>query len=264
MSTTETETETQPELAYRATDPEAMRFRDEADGAARLEGRMMPYGEWTHVRSTVEGTFMERFAPGSLAKTMRERGHRIRALFEHGLDFLGRQPIATIDEFRDEDDGAYYGATLLRGLPDLLLEGLRHGQYGSSIRFRPVPGKWDRVSSPGESEHNPDGIPEHTIREAYVQEFSVVTFPQYEGATASVRSLTDEVAARQLMKDPARLAEMIMARTEPQHSVREEPEPEPDPEPGPETEPEAPERSRRTQQTRDYLQPQEGEPSWLL
>lgn len=250
------------ELVYRASQPEAMLFREEGDGGLMLSGRMMPYGEWAEVRSSVEGHFMERFELGSLAKTLKERATRIRALFEHGMDFLGRQPIATIDAFRDEDDGAYYDASLLRGLPDLLVEGLRRGVYGSSIRFRPI--KWDRVRSPAQSEHNPDGIPEHTIREAFVQEFSVVTFPQYEGATASVRSLTDEVAARQLLRDPERLIEIIRSTSEPQHSGREEPVAEAElADPAEPSEVTDPERSRSTQPVRDYLKPRGGDKKWL-
>lgn len=262
-SATETD-ETLGELVYRATDPAEMRMREEPDAPPVLEGRMMPYDEWTEVNSAVEGHFLERFAPGSLGKTMRERAHRIRALFEHGLDFLGRQPIATIEEFDERDDGAYYEATLLRGLPDLLVDGLRHGQYGSSIRFRPVPGKWDRNRKPEASDHNPEGIPEHTIREAYVLEFSVVTFPQYEGATAHVRSLTDEVHARQLLGNPERLIEIIRATSEPQHSGREEPEPEPQEDPAAAPPASVPQRSRSTQPTRKYLTPQEAEPTWRI
>lgn len=247
------------ELVYRVSSPAEMRYRDADDDetAAILEGRMMPYGEWTEVRSSVEGHFMERFAPGALAKTMREQKSRIRVMFEHGFDrMLGRQAIADIQDFEDQPDGAYYRAGLLGGLPTLMVEGLRRGLYGSSIRFSPIPGKWDRVRSPRPSEHNPLGLPEHTIREARIKEFSVVLFPQYEGATAHIRSLTDEIAARQLLEDPTRLLEIIATNTtntdEPQHSEREE------------REAPAPERSRSTQPQRDYLNPKEDDPKWLL
>jgi HK97 family phage prohead protease len=246
------------EFVYRASDPELMHFREaEEGGSPVLEGVMMPYNEWTEVNSSIEGHFMERFAPGSLAKTLRERASRIRALFEHGLDFLGRQPIATIDEFRDEEDGAYYEASLLRGLPDLLVEGLRRGVYGSSIRYRPVPGKWDRVRNPGSSEHNPDGLPEYTVREAFVKEFSVVTFPQYEGATARIRSLTDEFSVGRLLKDPERLIEVIRAVTvsEPQHSEPTKPADEPD---------EADSEESRSTPTHDYLSTEKGVKPWRL
>lgn len=259
MSETEVEVMQDADLVYRATAPDALHLREEGEAGPILEGRMMPYGEWAEVRSRVEGHFLERFMPGSLAKTLRERASEIKILFNHGQDFLGKQTIAAFDAFRDEPDGVDYEASLLRGVPDLLVEGLRHGLYGSSVRFRPMPGKWQRVRSPGRSEHNPDGIPEHTIREAYIHEFSVVTFPAYLGATASVRSLTDEIAARQLLReDPVHLLEALAngARAEheaePQHS-----EPEETPE-------ETPEQSRSTRPVRDYLQPEEGDPSWRL
>jgi HK97 family phage prohead protease len=241
------------EFVYRATDPAAMRFREESDGGPVLEGRMMPYNEWTEIRSSVEGHFLERFAPGALAKTMSEQAARIRVLFEHGLDpLLGRQAIAEVGELRDEQDGAYYTAGLLEGLPPLLLAGLRRSLYGSSVRYRPVKG--DRVRAPKPSEYNPEGIPEVTVREAQLREFSVVTFPQYAGATAAVRSLTDEVAAQQLIRNPTRFLELMQTptttTTEPQHS---------DEEPN-----EAPEPSRRTQPTRDYLRPEEADRTWRL
>lgn len=185
-----------------------------------LEGRMMPYGEWTEINSSVEGHFLERFVPGALAKTIRERKGKIRALFEHGLDLiLGRQVIADIDEMREEPDGAYYRATLLDGVPNLIVSGLRRGLYGSSIRFKVL--QADSVRRPGKSEHNPQGLEERTIREARLMEFSVVAFPAYAGATAHVRSLTDEVTTRKLVSslvtpesgallelsaDPARMA----------------------------------------------------------
>ncbi len=138
----------------------------------------MPYSTFTEINSRREGHFLERFAPGSLARTLATHLKRIRVLFEHGEDrSLGRQPIATFDDFRDAPDGAYYTASLLRGVPELLVEGLRRGVYGSSVRFNPV--KVDRVRSPGRSAHNPDGLEERTIREARIYEFSVVTFPAY-------------------------------------------------------------------------------------
>jgi HK97 family phage prohead protease len=240
------------ELVYRMNeDPDHTSVRAAEDGGHILEGRMMPYDEWTEVRSSIEGHFLERFTPGSLAKTMAERAKRIRVMFEHGMDFLGRQSIAAGLTFDDREDGAWYDAALFRSVPELIVEGLRHNVYGSSIRFRPV--KWDRVRSPAKSEHNPEGIPEHTIREAMVQEFSVVSFPQYEGATAAVRSLTDEIAARQLLTNPDRLLEIIArstTTTEPQHSGHEE------------TTVSAVEPQHSA--TKDYLNPKEEKPSWLF
>ncbi len=238
------------EPGYRACD--LLRVVDDAEGNPVLEGRMMPYDEWTEINSRSEGHFMERFAPGSLAKTMKEQAARIRVLFEHGEDRLGRQPIATVTELRDEPDGAYYRAELLRGLPDLIVDGLRRGVYGTSIRWGPV--KWDRRRSVEPSESNPQGLPEHTIREARLKEFSVVTFPAYAGATAHVRSLTDEMTGRSSPEPGEEPAEATEAppEVEPQHS---EPEPGGEPDATP---------SRSTRPSRDYLNPKEAEPSWRL
>jgi HK97 family phage prohead protease len=240
------------ELVYRELDSESLRFAQEDAAGPVLAGRMVPYGQWTEINSRIEGHFMERFAPGSLQKTMRERAQRIRVLFNHGKDFLGEQAIAEFSNYEDREDGCYYEAELLRSVPDLLVEGLRRGLYGSSVKFRPVKG--DRVRLPKRSEHNPEGIEERTYREAYVKEFSVVTFPAFEGATAGIRSLTDEVAARELLRDPVALLEVINTaghRHEPQHSEAEETL-------------EVPEPSRSTQPRRDYLQPREDDPTWRL
>lgn len=251
---------------YRVAEPAQMHYRasEETPGDAgdMLEGRMMPYGEWTEIRSTMEGHFLERFSPGALAKSMSEQKARIRVLFEHGMDkVLGRQAIADIADFEDLPDGAHYRAALLPGLPQLVTEGLRRGLYGSSIYFHPIPGKVDRVGSPRASEHNPEGLPEVTVREARIKEFSVVLFPAYEGATAHVRSMTDEVHARQLLEDPVRLLELLTARTatttaepEPQHSGPDDQQ---------EEAPPVVVESRRTQPKRDWLKPEEGRRSWI-
>jgi HK97 family phage prohead protease len=146
---------------------------------------MVPYNEWTEVDSKREGNFLERFAPGSLSKALKERGSRIRALFQHGMDSLiGRQPIADIEEMWEREDGAHFRSRLLEGVPELIVSGLRRGLYGSSISFRAS--KFERVSHPRRSAHNPDGVEERTITEAGIYEFSLVTFPQYQGATARV------------------------------------------------------------------------------
>jgi HK97 family phage prohead protease len=255
----ERETLTSGELVYRASEPASVSVvagTDNADGPIVVEGRMMPFGEWTEVRSSIEGHFFESFAPGSLTKTIAEQGHRVRALWEHGLDtVLGRQAIADVEEMREEDDGAYFRAALLDGLPTLLVSGIRRGLYGSSIRFRPL--KWDRVRSPRRSDMNPDGLEERTIREAYLKEFSITPFPQYAGATAGIRSITDEVAARQLLADPERLLEIL--RSAPKDSVSDQAMDEP-PHSPPTAEPVG---SRSTRTTRrDYLAKEE--PQWVL
>ncbi len=128
-------------------------------------GRMLPFNEWTEVRSAKEGNFFEQFAPGSLSKSIRERG-------------------ATIEEMWEREDGAHYRSRLLEGVPELVVSGLRAGLYGSSVSFRAR--RFERVSHPRRRADNPGGLEERTITEADVYEFSFVTFPQYVGATARV------------------------------------------------------------------------------
>jgi phage head maturation protease len=48
------------------------------------------------------------------------------------------------------------------------------------------------VQRPKKTDWNPRGIPERTVQEARVMEFGPVTFPAYAGATAGLRSMTDE------------------------------------------------------------------------
>jgi HK97 family phage prohead protease len=171
------------EFSFRAADPVAPVSPDDANDLV-IEGRMMPYDQWTEISSKSEGHFMERFRPGAFAKTMVERASQVRALFEHGIDStFGRQVIASVDRMWEQPDGAYFRATLLDGLPPLLTNGIRRGLYGSSVRYRPVSS--DRVRYPARSEYNPKGIPEVTVREAFLMEFSVTPFPAYPGATAT-------------------------------------------------------------------------------
>jgi phage head maturation protease len=74
------------------TDASVMLFRDDAGDGPTLVGRMVPYDEWTEVKSRVEGHFLERFAQGALlSNTISATAKKIRVLFEHGQDaVLGR------------------------------------------------------------------------------------------------------------------------------------------------------------------------------
>ena len=256
------------ETYYRSVD---IAYRDDGQQGGILEGRMVPYNVWTEVRSTLEGHFMERIMPGALKKTFQEQASRMRILFHHGLDSLGKQPIAALEEIRDEADGAYYRARLLPSVPSLILDGLRAGLYGASIGMR-VPYRADIERRPQKSDYNPQGIEERSVTEAALKEFSVTAFPAYDGATASVRSLTDELMVARLVGDPERLLTLVRSElaqeVEPEHSEPgEEPDPEAEPEEQPEEpkdEPEPVEASRPTPPKKDYLSVKEAEPEWKL
>jgi len=252
------------ETFYRSAE---LAYREGEDGQPGiLEGRMVPYNEWTEIRSTIEGHFLERILPGALTKTIAERAAKMRVLFEHGFSRnVDKSPIASLEEVRDEPDGAYYRARLLPNVPPLILDGLREGLYGTSIAMR-MPIRADVERRPGKSEHNPDGIEERSVTEASVREMSVVTFPAYEGTTATVRSLTDELLVARLAEDPQHLLQLVRAELQaaPEHP---EPDGEPEPEePTPPAEPEPVEAGRATQPkpSKDWLSETEARPPWKL
>jgi len=165
----------------------------EGDGDGRtLALQWFVANRWTEIDSWFEGRFMEQIAPGAAAKTIRENRANMRILLQHGRDpQLGDKPIAPIDTVEENDLGGYAEGRLFDGLDPLVVEGLRAGVYGASFRFRVM--REEIVEEPGESEHNPHGLPERTIKEMAVQEFGPVTWGAYSEASAGVRSITDEM-----------------------------------------------------------------------
>ena len=134
-----------------------VQFRDdpgEGDPGPVLFGHFARFNEWTEINSMWEGRFMERFVPGAFKKTLREGRDRLRVLFQHGHDpEVGDKPIASISDVREDDEGAYYEAGLFDGLPPLIMDGLRAGQYGASFRFSVM--REEIVEDPEASEAQP-------------------------------------------------------------------------------------------------------------
>ena len=182
-----------PAEGYRAISWPA-EYREEPDRPPRLVGHFARFDTFNEIDSATEGRFMERIAPGAFKKTFAEN-RRIKVLFQHGRDpALGEQPIAKVTELREDRHGPYYEAELLEGVPPLILDGLRKGVYGVSYRFKVDPARDEYVRNPGKSPANPNGLPERTIRQAWVYEFGPVTFPADAGADVAVRSLSDEMS----------------------------------------------------------------------
>lgn len=161
-------------------------------GGPKLVGTIVPFNQWTEINSAYEGHFLERFAPGALTKTFQDRADRIQVLFQHGKDpQVGDKPLGTISRVDHKADGTHYEVDLLdTGYVRELIPGLEAGLYGTSVRFRVL--KEEFVKEPGRSDHNPEGLPERTVKEAFVREFGPVTFPAYGAAKAGMRSRTDE------------------------------------------------------------------------
>lgn len=241
------------ELRYAPAVNADLELRDGSGEMPVLAGHFAVFDEWTHIASRYEGDFLERIAPGAFAKTLSENRKNMRVLFNHGKDALGEQILGSINELREDERGAYYEVGLYDGVPPLILNGLRDGQYGSSFRFRVV--KEEKEYRPEPSDYNPDGLPERTIQEAKVMEFGPVTFPAYEGASAGLRSATDWWWEQNLVSALEVLTGTRAA------ALESEPEPEPEPDP-PEDEP-VPAASRSTR-SRDYLRPRKERRSWEL
>jgi phage head maturation protease len=227
---------------YRVAAPSALIFRDE-NGDQTVEGLVVPYETWSEVDSVLEGHFFERFATGSLRKTFAETMRRAKGYFEHGRSrMFDRTPIMDLIKTWETPEGPWARASLLRGLPEWMIDGLRRGLYGFSLGAEPI--KMERVRHPRRSAHNPNGIEERTYRELRAYDISLTPSPHYTGTTALLRSLTDEIAERDerivvanLAKNPDRLVQLLreVKEAEPEHSPpegeeAEQPEPPEDPE----------------------------------
>lgn len=190
--------------------PPAVELRAEEgeDTRPTLFGYFSRFNQWTEINSYFEGRFMERIAFGAYKKTFKDRANEIRVLFQHGRDpQVGDKPIAEIEELREDADGAYYEARLLDGVPDLIVAGLRAGQYGQSFKMEILREEW--VEEPEVSDDNPAGLPERTIKEIRLFEFGPVTFPAYANTEAGLRSMTDEFVFDWLARQPERARDLM-------------------------------------------------------
>lgn len=208
------ETDKQPEAkVYRdralASMEHEWELREKAEDGylGTLAGHFAVFNRWTEIDSPLEGHFMERVAPGAFSKTFSENRKNMRVLLNHGKDpSVGLKPLGPIRTLEEDSDGAYYEVGLLDTSYNRdLVPGLKEGLFGASFRFQ-IRAE-DFVQWPDRSEHNPTGLPESTIRQAKVKEFGPVTFGQYEGATAGLRSLNDDLVGLELN---------LMARSDPQ------------------------------------------------
>ncbi len=183
-----------------------------------LFGHFAVFNQWAEINSIFEGNFLERIAAGSFTKTIAEQRDSMRVLFQHGRDpQIGDKPLGPIEQLEEDNTGPAYDVPLLDTQYNReLLPGLKAGLYGASFRFRVVREEFNR--EPGPSDYNPDGLPERTIKEASVSEFGPVTFPAYEGASAGVRSITDEILMLAYTREPDRLRDLISTIPVPAHA----------------------------------------------
>lgn len=180
-----------------------LRAGDDGDGRT-LHGHFSVFNTWTEIQSRYEGRFLERVAPGAFTDAFADPKN-LRVLYEHGADpSIGNKPIAAPTVLRQDEFGAYYEAEMFdASYSNDLLPALRAGQLGASFRFRVTDEEYD--DTPKRSDHNPEGIPERTIRGVSLYEFGPCTWGAYPDATAGVRSGTDLFIDR-LLSDPVFVA----------------------------------------------------------
>lgn len=198
---------------------------DDDQGLGTLVLRFSRFNVWYEVDSFWEGLFLERTKPGSFKQTIREDREQMRVLFDHGFDMTtGNKVLGPIDDLREDPDSPVGEVPLFDTSYNRdLLPGLRAQVYGSSMRMRVLGETWD--DEPGESDHNPKGIPERTITRVRVLEFGPVTFPANPDATAEmasagVRSLTDSFYERLRHRDEPAFEAAVRAAGRPDFTGR--------------------------------------------
>jgi HK97 family phage prohead protease len=189
-----------------------VRASDDTADAATMEVRFSAFGNWYEIDSYFEGRFLESVERGAFAKTIQESRDKVRVMFDHGYDpQIGNKSLGTVADLREDADAAV-------GIVDLfdtsynrdLIPGLRAGAYGSSMRMVVTRDEWD--DAPERSDHNPNGIPERTIKEVRLMEFGPVAWPANPDSTSGLRSATDHYYERLRNLDPQRFDEVTRAR----------------------------------------------------
>ena len=169
---------------------------------AVVRGDLSVFGEWAKIESVFEGEFMERVLPGTFTTAFERDRDRTQFLLDHGgHPVQGRLPLGPIYRTEQTAERARYeGGLLDTEFNRDLLPGLKAGLYGSSFRGR-IGDDLEIDRWPRPSDHNPEGIPEHSVRSVTpLLDFGPTPFPAYLGAKAgaSARSLTDEFIFRHL------------------------------------------------------------------
>ena len=215
------ETLTIPELTVVRTTLLRCEVRSDDDTASdslgELVTRFSPFNSWYRIDSFWEGSFLERTVPGAFKRTIaahnaasRVDSHQIRTMFNHGMDMqIDAKLLGDVIDAREDDDSPLTVTRLWDTSYNRdLLPGLRSGAYGSSFMFRVVKDEWN--NEPGAADHNPDGLPERTLKEVRVFEAGPVTWPANPAASAGMRCLstTDDYYEALARRDPERVAEM--------------------------------------------------------
>lgn len=148
-----------------------------------IHGVAVPYEQVTNIQELDDRgkvvDYSEKFTFGSFARSISERGHKVKLLVGHDTRKL---PVGKAVELREERDGLHAAFEVSdTSLGNDLLTLIRDGIADSfSIGFTPVRERWE------------GGVRIHL--ESMLREVSAVTFPAYPGALiAGVRSESDSL-----------------------------------------------------------------------
>ncbi|GLE53736.1 prophage protease [Mycobacterium montefiorense] len=145
-----------------------------AGSGRTVHGIAVPFGQVAEVSDGDGRTYRERFEHGAFARSIRERGSKIKLLASHDRR---RFPVGRAVELREERDGLHAAFTIANTRDgDDVLELVRSGTVDSfSVGFRGIRDRFDG---------------DVVVRtEVALMEVSLVALPAYEGATvAGVRS----------------------------------------------------------------------------
>lgn len=179
-----------------------------ADGTGRtIAGIVVPFERVARV-SDGGPAYDEMFRRGAFAKTIRERGDKVKLLSQHQA---GRNPLGRAVSLREDAAGLYGEFRVSRTQDgDEALELVRDGALDSfSVGFAPV-----------------NHVTENRVKvrtEVALREASLVTFPAYDDARImGVRSALDALAGL----TPEERAELVAALTPELRSTTPEGEPE--------------------------------------
>lgn len=207
--------------------------RAASDGSQRqvIVGYASVFNAWTELYRGRSLVIRERVLPGAFRNALAE-GQDVKALFNHDQNIvLGCNLAGTLMLSEDatglQNEIEFPDTQTVRDL--VLVPMARKDISGQSFAFLPRAGGYRF------SEYEQDGLTfvDYELSDADLFDVSVVTYPQYKEASASLRSAgsRDEVLrALDLDQVEAVRAEADPAAT-PEPEIRSEPEPEPDPAP---------------------------------
>jgi HK97 family phage prohead protease len=157
----------------------------EGDGRT-LEGYAAVFNSPADIEDML-GTYTEVIKPGAFKRTLEHRPSP-PLLFNHGRHpLIGNMPIGAIQEIREDDRGLYFRARMFDNwLIEPLSEAIREDAVkGMSFRFEVPKGaeSWNRNGA----KHV------RSVREVVLHELGPVVFPAYSDATATLRSLSEDL-----------------------------------------------------------------------